>query len=84
MRVICVVVSCLAIGCIAEQKSQINDEEESDIRQLYADLEKRFAALELKLANVEKEDEKSADSVLLNDTNLEELVQLGSHIWYKC
>ena len=75
MRVIYAFTICLAIVWIAESKSQIKNEEESDIRKLYADLEKRFAAMELKLANIEKEGDKSADASLLNDTNLEERVQ---------
>ena len=75
MGIFCAVIVCLAIIGIAEPKSQITNEEETGIHKLYTDLEKRFAALELKLANVERESDKSADFLLQNDTNLEERVQ---------
>ena len=73
MGIFCVVVACLAIVGIAEPKSQIPNEEDTGIHKLDTDFEKRFAALELKLANVAKQCDKSAD--FLNNTDLEERVQ---------
>ena len=77
MRVFYTIVVCLVIGGIADPGKLIDNENETDIRVLYANLERRLANLELKLVNVEKEKEnkKRADSSLLNDTNLEERVQ---------
>ena len=71
MGLFCGLVVCLAIVSIDGTKSQSTNEEETDIRKLYAYVEKKFAALEHKLTNGEKEN----DASLLNDTNLEARVQ---------
>ena len=77
MSLFSTILICLAFGIFADADKVMDAEEDTGICKLCTDLEKRFAALELKLANVGKENEKSADPSLQNrsNKNLEEHVQ---------
>ena len=73
MGVFCFTVVFLALVCIAEPKLQSTKAEETNRDELYARLEKRVLALER--AQEETKSDISTQSLMQNDTSLEERVQ---------